>query len=103
LLNLEEDVPAEGSGGGICFDPSDSGTLLIRDSRIFGNFTTGYGGGIYAPAGAIEIINTHIYDNSAQQSGGGVFITTPDYRIYPDVIIEDNQAPEQPDLAIPSP
>ena len=54
------------------------GTLTIRNSSIFGNHSSGHGGGIYVhdadSSASVTVLNTTIFDNSAQRNGGGLYL-----------------------------
>jgi CSLREA domain-containing protein len=61
-------------GGAIRF--LSTGTLVVRDSTVFGNSAQGRGGGIYASSGAVVLTTSTVAGNTSQGSssdGGGVF------------------------------
>ncbi len=62
-------------GGAVGFT---DGTLTIRNSSIFGNHSTGHGGGIYVhradSSASVTVLNTTIFDNSAHHNGGGLYL-----------------------------
>jgi predicted outer membrane repeat protein len=60
-------------GGGIL---SLSSTLILNDTVVRQNEATGYdgyGGGVYAERGTLEIFNSSIHDNTAGGNGGGIY------------------------------
>ncbi len=59
-----------GSGGGL-FINGDS-TVSLTDSIVEGN-EAAFGGGIYISEGILNLENTKVANNTAQQQGGGIF------------------------------
>lgn len=67
------DGSPEAFGGGVYVD--DSATLQVVDSHIYNNSVNGQGGGVAVDANAtITVTGSAIYDNSANQQGGGLYL-----------------------------
>ncbi len=61
----------DNAGGGV--DNDSSGVLIISDSTISGNSTSGSGGGVVnESSGTVTITSSTIANNSASSSGGGI-------------------------------
>ncbi|GEM_PF-1728202 len=61
---------SSGNGAGVCIM---GGQPTVANSRILANGSARYGGGIYTQAGSPKIVNNTIVGNSAQVSGGAVY------------------------------
>jgi hypothetical protein len=85
-------IPAVG-GAGITND----GTLSVTNSTLSRN-TSGFGSGLLAHAGTVELNSATIADNVAQQSGGGIAFVTGTLTIQ-NTIIARNVGGVAPDCA----
>lgn len=86
-------VGADRHGAGI---RSVGANLKVNDSRIYGCFSGGSGGGIYAigpTTGSVEVsLSTRVYENTAQLSGGGIAVIGPSLEVGENVQITGNWA-----------
>jgi len=88
-------------GGGIYASDSD---LLVRSdydddyseilppSRIYNNYSTNNGGGLYVGAGQIEMSDTCIYSNSTAQRGGGMYLGFASEALLYNMLMVNNSA-----------
>lgn len=60
-------------GGGIRSGGGSHTVLVVQNSTIEQNTTTGHGGGIYSGSGLVTIENSIIKKNSAVRDGGGIY------------------------------
>ncbi|MCA9981404.1 MAG: hypothetical protein KDD89_11235, partial [Anaerolineales bacterium] len=67
------DGSPEALGGGVYVD--DSATLQVVDSHIYNNSVNGQGGGVAVDANAtVTMTGSAVYDNSADRQGGGLYL-----------------------------
>ncbi|MHC4942240.1 MAG: right-handed parallel beta-helix repeat-containing protein [Planctomycetota bacterium] len=70
LNNYAYSTEPTSGGGGIGFSKCD---LEVINNVIAGNYTNGYGGGIYtSQSSSLNVVNNTIYGNSARKWGGGI-------------------------------
>jgi parallel beta-helix repeat protein len=70
LNNYAYSTEPTSGGGGIGFSKCD---MEITNNVIAGNYTNGYGGGIYtSQSSSLNVVNNTIYGNSARKWGGGI-------------------------------
>lgn len=79
---------ATSSGGGIWV----WGDVIVTDSRIVGNITGGFGGGISQKVGEMVIADSAILDNVASNLDGGGIRSRGDLVTLTDSIVSDNSA-----------
>ena len=65
------------------YDSNNGGAILAAGDNLTienvmisncSTLETGYGGAIYSTEGSIDIINSTIYDNTADENGGGIYV-----------------------------
>jgi predicted outer membrane repeat protein len=71
VLTLTNILATGNNGPGIA--NFSSATIIVNDSTVTGNHTTGRGGGIYNSTGTVTLNNTIVSDNTAASNGGGIF------------------------------
>lgn len=69
VVRQNEAIGYDGYGGGLL---AEGGTLEIFNSSIHDNTAGGNGGGIYTVAAAVGVTNSTVRNNSASQSGAGI-------------------------------
>ena len=67
-LSITRGYNGAGHGGGIY----NTETLTVRGCAVYSNEATGVGGGIYNSGGTLRMIDSVVHENFAAQAGGGI-------------------------------
>jgi len=80
LINGSVNDVNEGGGGLYVY----TATVILANSRVYNNVTSGggSGGGIYAEGGSLTITATQVYSNQANGSGGGIYQLDGTFAMY---------------------
>ncbi len=76
------------TGGGVSIN---EGSLVLENSEVRGNESTGFGGGVYADNAEITVRESEIRENLSRSSGGGIVVTTSSTGTIKDSLVEDNR------------
>ena len=78
-----------GNGGGVYID---GGTFNMNGGAVYGNYAEGFGGGVYVSGGTFTMNGGTIYGNTADSLGGGVCVGGGQFYMQGGTIYGTNEA-----------